>query len=105
MTVEDLKAGKYEDRIAMHLIERGGELRGLPYRALVPRKINNLLYAGRCVSTTEDAQNLVRGITACWMYGQAAGVAATLSIQQNHPPRDLEIEKIQATLRKQGVQI
>jgi len=105
MTVEDLKAGKYEDRIAMHLIERGGELKGLPYRALVPRKINNLLYAGRCVSTTQDAQNIVRGISACWMYGQAAGVAATLSVQKNRPPRDLEIGTIQAALRRQGVKI
>ena len=46
-----------------------------PYRCLVPRKVDNLLIAGRCVSGTHEAMASFRIMPTCLVTGQAAGVA------------------------------
>jgi hypothetical protein len=80
----------------------------LPYRALIPRDIDNLLVAARSISCeTEDtrlvALNAHRGISATIICSQAAGVAAALSIKDNVIPRLLNIKKLQSKLRNQNV--
>ena len=52
----------------------------LPYRMLVPLKIENLLVAGRCASMTHMGQSAARVSGACFAMGQAAGTAADLAI-------------------------
>ena len=75
----------------------------LPYRCLVPKKVENLLVAGRCVSCTHDALDALRTIPYCMVMGQAAGTAATLAARTDTSPRKLEPEAIQKTLKEQGV--
>lgn len=48
----------------------------IPYRTLVPKGINNLIAAGRCISVERDALGPVRIQPACFAMGQAAGIAA-----------------------------
>lgn len=79
-----------------------GESYDVPYRCLVPKKVDNLLVAGRCISSTHEAQAAIRVIPIVVAIGQAAGTTAALSVKHNVPPRELDVRLLQKTLRKQG---
>jgi hypothetical protein len=49
---------------------------GIPFRALVPRNVSNLLVAGRCISTDRLMQGSTRVMPACFATGEAAGAAS-----------------------------
>lgn len=74
----------------------------IPYRCLVPKTIDNLLAAGKCVSTDRPAY--LRYVHQTMVTGQAAGVAAALCAKKGITPRELEkdVSGLQATLVKQG---
>lgn len=74
----------------------------IPYGALVPKKIDNVLAAGRCISGEQPMADLLRLIAACFVTGQAAGVAAALAVKDSCRARDVDVPKLQAELRKQG---
>jgi hypothetical protein len=74
----------------------------LPYRMLVPQGVDNLLVAGRCASMTQEGQSAARVSGGCFVMGEAAGLAAALSLADNTIPRDIRIEKLQQGLREQG---
>jgi hypothetical protein len=75
----------------------------IPYRALVPEKIEGLLVAGRSFSSDFAANNMANLIPHCIAMGQAAGTAAAMSLQQNVPPRKVDYRDLQKKLVKQGV--
>jgi hypothetical protein len=75
----------------------------IPYRALVPKKINNLLIAGRCFSSDVEANNWTNLIPHCITMGEAAGTAAVLALDSNVQPRDIDVKALQGMLKKQGV--
>lgn len=77
----------------------------IPYRCLVPLEVDNLLVAGRCISTTHEAQGSVRVIVTSMAMGQAAGTAAALCCRLGTAPRRLEVKMLQEELRKQGVDL
>ena len=77
----------------------------IPYRSLVPAKIDNLLVAGRCLSTEFMAQAGCRLVLTCLNMGQAAGTAAALSLKQQIVPRKLDRIKLQTQLLKDGCNI
>ncbi len=58
---------------------RPGESHGIPYRCLTPRKLHNLLVAGRCISTDRAVQGSVRVMPDCLATGEAAGCAAAVA--------------------------
>jgi hypothetical protein len=74
----------------------------IPYRSLVPRKIDNLLVAGRCISTTHLALGATRDQATCMSTGEAAGAAAAIAAGQGVAPRNIDIKLLQAALLKQG---
>jgi len=74
----------------------------LPYRMLVPEKIDNLLVAGRCASMTHEGQSAARVSGACFAMGEAAGAAASLALSGNRVPRDIAIERLQRALKERG---
>ena len=75
----------------------------IPYRVLVPQKIENLLVAGRCISVTHEALGSTRVMLTCMALGEAAGTAAALSIQQDVPPRILPYPILREQLLRQSV--
>ena len=77
----------------------------IPYRALVPQKVNNLLVAGRCISADHVAESGVRAISLCMMTGEAAGAAAALSISMNTEPANIPVAQLQAMLKKQNINL
>ena len=89
----------YESPITPH------DMHNIPFRCLVPKGIDNLLVAGRCLSATHGAQNRTRDIPTCMAMGQAAGTAAALSVKQGVKPRQFDVGLLQKTLVEQGAYV
>ena len=71
------------------------------YRQLLPKKVDNLLCAGRCLGTG-DTIDTFRLICPCFVTGQAAGVAAALAAKAGRTPRELDVKAVQRALVDQG---
>lgn len=74
----------------------------IPYRCLLPQKIENLLTAGRCISTTHEALATTRLTPSCMATGQAAGSAAGLAVKHGIQPAQIDIAELQAVLVQDG---
>ncbi|MHA1884161.1 MAG: FAD-dependent oxidoreductase [Promethearchaeota archaeon] len=77
----------------------------VPYRIMVPQKVENLLVAGRCVAGDKISHAATRQLCCCTVTGQGAGVAAAISIKNQKTCRDVDISMVQETLERQGVRI
>lgn len=73
-----------------------------PYRALLPRGVDNLIVAGRHYSAESEAQKMSREIPPCMSQGEAAGVAVSLALAGNTALRDVDVTAIQKQMRAQG---
>ena len=73
-----------------------------PYRALLPKGLDNLIVAGRHYSVDSDAQKMSREIPPCMSQGEAAGVAVSLALNANSALRDVDAKLIQKQMRAQG---
>jgi len=62
----------------------------IPYRALVPQGVDNLLVAGRCISADHVALGSLRIMVTCMVMGEAAGAAAILSLHEEVTPAELD---------------
>jgi hypothetical protein len=71
----------------------------------ITQKIDNLLVAGRCISTTHEAQASIRMICACYATGEAAGTAASLAVRTKVSPRNLNPKALQKTLSTHSANI
>jgi hypothetical protein len=71
----------------------------IPYRCLVPRDVDGLLVAGRCVSAEREALGAIRLTAPAMAMGQAAGTAGALAVLTQASPRNLSIELLQRELR------
>lgn len=74
----------------------------IPYGAMVPKKIDNVIAAGRCLDVDTGMVEDMRLIATCLLTGHAAGAAAALSVQSKCRPRDLDTAQLQSLLRSQG---
>jgi hypothetical protein len=74
----------------------------VPYGALVPERLDNILGAGRHVACDASSHTFLREIPQCWLTGQAAGLAAALAASSGARPRDLAVSAIQRELLRQG---
>ncbi|HBG76133.1 MAG TPA: FAD-dependent oxidoreductase [Clostridiales bacterium] len=74
----------------------------VPYRILLPQKIDNLLVAGKCVSATHEALGAIRIMPSVFAMGEAAGTAAGLAVADEVNPKDVCIPKLQETLIHNG---
>jgi hypothetical protein len=74
----------------------------IPYRTLVPQKVDKLLVAGRSFSSDFTSNNMANLIPHCIAMGQAAGTAAALALQQGILPRQVQHQDLQRNLIKQG---
>ena len=73
-----------------------------PYRALLPKKVDQLIVAGRHYSAEPEAQKRSREIPPCMVQGEVAGIAASLALQEDIKIRDVDYRKIQKQMRAQG---
>lgn len=77
----------------------------IPYRALLPRGIENLLVAGRCISGDHVALASYRVQSHAMAIGEAAGTAAALASAQGVPPRRLSAARLRTALQAAGANI
>ena len=75
---------------------------GIPYGCMVSDEISNLMFAGRCISMDAVALSTVRVMPQCMSMGQAAGLAAAISIDSKITPSEVEISQLREKLLKQG---
>jgi hypothetical protein len=81
----------------------GGGTYGIPYRALRPTGIENLLVAGMMITSNHDAHMSTRNTVSCMGQGQAAGTAAALCAARNLGTRELAYAELRQALVKDGV--
>jgi FAD dependent oxidoreductase len=74
----------------------------VPYRALVPKGVSNLLVAGRCIGGDKMSHASARNMMCCAVGGQGAGVAAAVSLQRNEALDQVNIGAVQQELARQG---
>ncbi|MDD2710152.1 MAG: FAD-dependent oxidoreductase [Verrucomicrobiae bacterium] len=116
LTGEDVSTGKrFSDGIAQNLapidihspegqvFKTLTKAYNIPYRCLVPKKIEGLLVAGRCISVTHEALASARYMPCCIVTGQAAGIAAALAAKARTTPRNIKASQVQKHLRKAGI--
>lgn len=116
MTGEDvMNQGRFEDSIGIFAefidgngflwLPTTGRYFQIPYRAILPKKIDNLLVAGRCISGDIAAHSSFRNMSCCVVTGQGAGVAAAISVKDDVPTSKVNIKKVQEALEKQNVKV
>ena len=74
----------------------------IPYRSLLPKGLQNLLVAGRCLSVDHRVHHATKEIPPCMATGQAAGTAAAMAAGSGIPVRDAIVRELQTRLRDQG---
>lgn len=77
----------------------------IPYEALIPKGVKNLLVSGRCISTDHMALGSIRGEPICMATGEAAGTAVALCVKEKVDPSVLNIDLLQKQLLQQGVEL
>lgn len=96
---------EFLDGYGMLILPTTGRYFQVPYRVLLPRKIENLLVAGRCTSGDQISHAATRSMMCCTVTGQGAGATAAAAVLQGKTPRELDIEDIQKILIKQNVRL
>ncbi len=81
---------------------RDGGAYGIPYRALIPRGVENLLIAGRMMTIDLVAHNSTRNTVCCMVAGQAAGTAAAMAALSGLTPRTVDVQALRANLADAG---
>lgn len=80
-----------------------GESHGIPYRVLTPKGLRNVLVAGRCISTDEEAYGSLRVMPPCLVTGEAAGVAARLaSLSASRDVHSVDVTDLRSRLKTRG---
>jgi glycine/D-amino acid oxidase-like deaminating enzyme len=77
----------------------------IPLRCLIPRGVDRVLTAGRCISGTHEAHSSYRVTPIAVATGQAAGVCAALAIRMGCAPRDVPVADVQEELVRQGAEL
>lgn len=75
----------------------------IPLRALIPRKVENLIVAGMCIGCDHPSQASLRGAATCMATGHAAGTSAALAAIQRLGIRDIDVRNMQEKLLEQDV--
>jgi hypothetical protein len=122
ITKEDLLGTvKFEDRIArgtydidIHNPSGGGtviesipdhDYYTIPYRALIPQKAENLIVAGRPISSTHEAHSSFRVMPITTCIGEAAGAACSLAVKHDCSFASVDIQQLQSLLVSRGALI
>jgi ribulose 1,5-bisphosphate synthetase/thiazole synthase len=93
---------EFIDGYGMLILPTTGRYWHVPYRALVPKGVGNLLVAGRCIGGDKISHASARNMMCCAVAGQGAGVAAAVSFKRGESFDQLNIDAVQKELARQG---
>ena len=77
----------------------------IPYRCMIPKGVENLIVAGRCISGDHVALSSYREQSHCMIMGEAAGNAAALVVDRGKTPREISVQELREKLKKNGANI
>jgi FAD dependent oxidoreductase len=96
---------EFIDGCGILILPTTGRYFQVPFGILVPQKVENLLVAGRCVAGDKVSHAATRNQMCCAVTGQAAGVAAAMSLKDGTTTGRVDIARVQAALKRQGVRL
>ncbi len=118
MTVDDYLSGKhYDDSICYTYwfvdIHKDGEPSEIVYikhentptvrlSAMISDEFDNLMMAGRCISSDRKTNSAIRVKATCMAMGEAIGTAAAIAIRNNIKTADISIDELKRTLSEGG---
>ena len=85
-----------------HGVKRASDFSELPYRCLVPKGVDNLLVAGRCIGVERDVSGVMRVMGVCIAIGEAAGIASALSLEKDCSFREVNTDALRSEIRRHG---
>ena len=94
---------EFIDGYGVLILPTTGRYMHIPYRAMLPKLVKNLLVTGRAIGGDRIAHAATRNMACCAVAGQGAGIAAALSIKAGKDLDRLGIGSVQAELARQGV--
>ncbi len=100
----DVHRDPSDDRAGMTKLPPG-EYHEVPYRCLVPLGVEGVLVAGRCLSASFEAQSSIRIQSNCRAMGEAAAVAAAMSLSAKIPLRKVDGIALRAELKRLGARL
>ncbi|MGH7896993.1 MAG: FAD-dependent oxidoreductase [Candidatus Binatia bacterium] len=74
----------------------------IPYRSLLPRELENLLVAGRCISVDHRVHHSTKEIPPCMATGEAAGIAAAMASSHGQSVKTIDVDVLRTKLRGRG---
>ncbi len=77
----------------------------IPYRSLVPQKVEGLVLSGRCISCEQGPFQSARSMAPAMAVGHASGCAAALASLKGVPPRKLDVKELQKLLKSQNAEL
>jgi hypothetical protein len=96
---------EFIDGYGVLIIPTTGRYMHIPYRAMLPKQVKNLIVAGRAIGGDRIAHAATRNMACCAVAGQGAGVAAAVSIKDRCGFDEVSMTSVQAILKDQGVRI
>jgi ribulose 1,5-bisphosphate synthetase/thiazole synthase len=81
------------------------KIHDVPYRAILPEKLDGMLVGGRCISASHVAASAGKSMGNCMATGHAGGLAAAMSVKKNIVPRELNVKELQDALRAEKVDL
>lgn len=96
---------EFLDGYGLLVLPTTGRYFQIPYRIVLPQKVENLLVAGRSVAGDKMAHAATRSMMCCTVTGQGAGVAAAVAVKTGKTPRTVKIETVQKALAGQQVRL
>jgi hypothetical protein len=96
---------EFIDGYGLLILPTTGRYFQVPYGILVPRDVDNLLVAGRCVAGDKVSHAATRNQMCCAVTGQAAGAAAAVSLRTRRTSGCVDVAGVQAELERQGVRL
>lgn len=96
--IEDHRMGKSGESETYWQYVPGNGVYGVPYGTIVPKKSFTAWVIGRCFSATHDAHASCRSMAQTMSMGQAAGLAAVLSLQKDCAANAVDIKVLQQQL-------
>ena len=96
---------EFIDGYGVLVLPTTGRYLHIPYRALLPDQVDNLLVAGRAIGGDRIAHAATRNMSCCAVTGQAAGVAAALSVKSSNSLKGIDMTALQRALVRQNVRI
>ena len=87
------------------ILPTSGRYFHVPYRAMLPKNVKNLIVAGRSIGGDKVSHAAVRNMMCCAVSGQGAGVAAAIAVKNDSDFANIDVKMLQGELRRQGARI